>query len=396
MVEHPASDTKRLSILGATGTIGLNTADLIRQNKSAFEIISLTGNNNVQQLAALAKEFGAKFIATANPEKYQDLKNELAGTGIPCAAGTDAIIEAASMETDICMAAIVGVAGLAPTLKALEAAKRVALANKECLVSAGELFMNTTKKYGTELLPVDSEHSAAFQCLAAEQMGNIAKLTLTASGGPFLRLTQEQLQNVTVKQALKHPNWDMGAKISIDSATLMNKGLELIEAKYLFNLSADQLDMVIHPQSIIHCLVSCIDGSVLAQLSDPDMKVPIAYSLAWPHRIKTPIDPIDLAQIGQLTFEHADKSRFPCLRLADEALSNIKVLGPVLNAANEIAVAAFLNEQIPFTAIPEIIESAMEQVQKSMKNHIDNNLNSILQIDQETRDVALKLLNSHE
>ena len=383
---------KTISILGATGTIGQNTLDIIRRNKDNFHLIALTGHKNIELLAKQAIEFGAEFVATACENKYEELKQALKGTEIQFGAGETAILEAASRPVDISMAAIVGVAGLKPTLKSLEVAKLVALANKECLVSAGDLFMQAAKQHQTTLIPVDSEHSAAFQCLAGHQISEISKLTLTASGGPFRNFTKEQLQTVSKEQALKHPNWEMGAKITIDSATLMNKGLELIEAKYLFDLKANQVDMVVHPQSIIHCLVSFFDGSVLAQLSEPDMRVPIAYSLSWPKRMKTPIKPVDLVEISNMDFEAGDEERFPCLKLARQVMESDEFNGPALNAANEVAVEAFLSNKCSYVQIPQIIEKVLEKIQSELKHTDRFSINDILKIDNQARYMALNLL----
>ncbi|GAA6212185.1 1-deoxy-D-xylulose-5-phosphate reductoisomerase [Hyphomicrobiales bacterium 4NK60-0047b] len=383
---------KSVSILGATGTIGQNTLDLIRRNKEKFQVVAITGNHNIQLLAKQAIELQVDFVATACEEKYDELKEALAGTNIQCGAGEQTIIEAASIPVDICMAAIVGVAGLKPTLKALENSKLVALANKECLVSAGDLFMQSAKQHQTTLIPVDSEHSAAFQCLAGHQISDISKLTLTASGGPFRTLTMDQLKHVSKEQALKHPNWEMGAKITIDSATLMNKGLELIEAKHLFSLKANQVDMVVHPQSIIHCLVSFFDGSVLAQLSEPDMRVPIAYSLSWPQRMKTPIEPINLVEISKMDFEAGDEVRFPCLKLARQVMESEAFNGPALNAANEIAVDAFLKNNCSYIEIPQIIEKVLEKIQNELTSTDRFCVNDILRIDQLARTMASNLL----
>ncbi len=383
---------KSVSILGATGTIGQNTLDLIRRNKEKFQVVAITGNQNIKELVKQAIEFQVEFVATACEEKYHDLKEALAETNIQCAAGEQAIIDAATRPVDICMAAIVGVAGLKPTLKALESSKLVALANKECLVSAGDLFMQFAKHHQTKLIPVDSEHSAAFQCLSGHQISEITKLTLTASGGPFRSFSKQQLQNVTKEQALKHPNWEMGAKITIDSATLMNKGLELIEAKHLFSLKASQIDMVVHPQSIIHCLVSFFDGSVLAQLSEPDMRVPIAYSLSWPKRMKTPIEPINLVEISKMDFEAGDEERFPCLKLARQVMETETFNGPALNAANEIAVDAFLSDKCSYIQIPQIIEDVLDKMQNELKTIDRFCINDILQTDKLARNMALNLL----
>lgn len=383
---------KYITILGSTGTIGQNTLDLISRNREKFSVIAMTGNHNIDLLAKQAIEFNAKFVATAATDQYQNLKNALSGTGIECAAGEEAILEAATRPVDLTMAAIVGVAGLKPTLKALESCKTLALANKECLVSAGQIFMKKTRKFGVNLIPVDSEHSAAFQCLNGQDQNTISKLTLTASGGPFRTLTSDQLLTVTRDQALKHPNWEMGAKISIDSATMMNKGLELIEARYLFDLKAEQIDMVIHPQSIIHCLVSFMDGSMIAQLSEPDMRIPIAYSLSWPERMETPIAAVNLADLGQMTFEPGDETRFPCLRLAREVLENDDQSAPVLNAANEIAVDAFLKDRCSFRDIPQLIESVLEKMRPGLSRTANPDLNDILDIDAQTRQISLEYL----
>ncbi len=391
-IETSTGAPKRVSILGASGSVGQNTLDLIRRNRDDFRITALTGNNNIEQLAADAIEFNASFVATATEGKYSALKAALGNSGIECGAGESAIDEAACRTADICMAAIVGVAGLRPTLKAIEQTPVIALANKECLVTAGDLFMKRAADRGTHVIPVDSEHSGAFQCLIAESPENIASVTLTASGGPFRNHSLVDLQSVRKQEALNHPNWEMGAKITIDSATLMNKGLEMIEASHLFQLKANQVNMLIHPQSVIHCLVTCKDGSTLAQLSAPDMRVPISYSLAWPRRMATPLDAIDLAAIGQLTFEPGDEIRFPCLRLAREVLEASNIDGPALNAANEVAVSAFLDERCGFMAIPEIVEEVIDRMQASASKPDHHDLNDIMQLDREARRLALELL----
>ena len=348
-LNHPVPENKRtISILGSTGTIGCNTLDLISRNCESFEIKALTGNHNVKLLAEQATKHNAKLAVVADETKYLELKSALSGRNIEIAAGQEALIHAASIEVDLVMASIMGTAGLQPTLKAVKSSKCIALANKECLVSAGELFAKEVQKAGTVLLPVDSEHSAAFQAIAGHPKDKIDKMILTASGGPFRQWSLEELSKATLSQALKHPNWSMGRKITIDSATLMNKGLELIEAWHLFPVSVDQLDVLVHPQSIVHCLVSYTDGSVMAQLSSPDMRTPIAYSLAWPERMSSPTKKLDLAELGQLTFEKPDETRFPALRIAKEVLKSDNIQGPILNAANEVAVEAFLNEQIKF------------------------------------------------
>lgn len=391
-IQHNQAEPKRVTILGASGSVGQNTLDLIRRNRDEFHITALTGNNNIEQLAADAIEFGAEFVATASEDHYKNLKDALGSSGIECAAGESAIEEAAVRQADICMAAIVGVAGLRPTLRAIEQTPVIALANKECLVTAGDLFMKRAEDRGAHVIPVDSEHSGAFQCLIAEAPDNIASVTLTASGGPFRNHSLSDLQSVCREEALQHPNWEMGAKITIDSATMMNKGLEMIEASHLFGLKAHQVNMLIHPQSVVHCLVTCKDGSTLAQLSAPDMRVPISYSLAWPKRMATPLAAIDLAAIGQLTFEPGDEIRFPCLRLAREVLEASNVNGPALNAANEVAVSAFLAERCGFMAIPEIVESVIDKMQASASQPDRHDLDDIMQLDREARRLALEMV----
>lgn len=391
-IQHNHAEPKRVTILGASGSVGQNTLDLIRRNREGFHIAALTGNNNIEQLAADAIEFGAAFVATASDDHYSALKDALGTSGIECGAGESAVEEAATRQADICMAAIVGVAGLRPTLKAIEQTPVIALANKECLVTAGDLFMKRALDRGTQVIPVDSEHSGAFQCLIAESPENIASVTLTASGGPFRNHSLTDLQSVGREEALQHPNWDMGAKITIDSATMMNKGLEMIEASHLFGLKAHQVNMLIHPQSVVHCLVTCKDGSTLAQLSAPDMRVPISYSLAWPKRMATPLEAIDLAAIGQLTFEPGDEIRFPCLRLAREVLEASNIDGPALNAANEVAVSAFLEERCGFMAIPEIVESVIDKMHASTSQPDRHDLDDIMQLDREARRLALEMV----
>lgn len=355
----PMTEPRRLSILGATGSIGTTTLSLIRQHRERYAIESLTAQENVEALIALAREFRPAFAVIGNPAHAQALREGLAGTGIATAAGPQALVEAAARPADWTMAAIIGIAGLRPALAAAKRGGVLALANKESLVAAGELFMKECRTHGTILLPVDSEHNAVFQ-LTERASTTPARITLTASGGPFLHYTAEQLACVTPQQAVKHPNWSMGAKISVDSATLMNKGLELIEAHHLFGLAADQLDALVHPQSIIHCLVHYEDGAVLAQLSHPDMAVPIAYTLAWPERMATKARPLDLATIGSLIFEAPDERRFPCLRLALEAMRTGGTAPLILNTANEVAVARFLGGACGFMDIPRLIESALE------------------------------------
>jgi 1-deoxy-D-xylulose-5-phosphate reductoisomerase len=351
--------TRSVSIFGATGSVGLSTLDLIRQHRSKYRVVALTANGNAAAIAQLAREFDAELAVVANETAYADLKDALAGSGIEAAAGADALVEAARRNADWTMASIVGCAGLPSTMAAIEAGKTVALANKEALVSAGALMMAAVRRSGATLLPVDSEHNAIFQCLSGGNIDHVRKITLTASGGPFRSFSLEEMRGVTPAQAVAHPNWDMGAKISIDSATMMNKGLELIEAYHLFPVGLDKIDILVHPQSVIHSMVEYVDCSTLAQLGSPDMRIPIASALAWPERIMTTSKPLDLATIGQLTFEQPDIMRFPALRLARAAIAEGGAKPAILNAANEIAVAAFLAGQITFLEIAALVEATL-------------------------------------
>jgi len=351
--------TRSISIFGATGSVGLSTLDLVRQHRDSFRVVALTANGNAAKLAALAKEFDADLAVVAEEDAYPALKAALAGTRTEAAAGADALVAAARRDVDWTMASIVGCAGLPPTMAAIEQGRTVALANKEALVSAGDLMMAAVERSGATLLPVDSEHNAIFQCLAGGKLEQVRKITLTASGGPFRSLSYDAMRYVTPAQAVAHPNWDMGAKISVDSATMMNKGLELIEAYHLFPVGLDRLDILVHPQSVIHSMVEYQDCSTLAQLGSPDMRIPIASALAWPERIATTCQPLDLATLGQLTFEAPDLVRFPALRLARAAISEGGAKPAILNAANEVAVAAFLKEQIAFLDIATLVEQTL-------------------------------------
>ena len=351
---------RTLSIFGATGSVGLSTLDLVRQHRDAYRIIALTANSNAGELAKLAIEFDAEIAVVADDAAYPALKAALAGTNITAAAGEDALIAAAQMGADWTMAAIVGCAGLKPTLSAIEQGKTVALANKEALVSAGAMMMAAIARTGATLLPVDSEHNAIFQCLSGGRIDQVRKITLTASGGPFRTFSLDQMRGVTPEQAVAHPNWDMGAKISVDSATMFNKGLELIEAHHLFPVGLDKIDILFHPQSVIHSMVEFVDRSTLAQLGSPDMRIPIASALAWPNRIATNCAPLDLAKIGSLSFEAPDMERFPALRLCRAAIQEGGAKPAILNAANEIAVAAFLDRRIGFLDIAAIVESVID------------------------------------
>jgi 1-deoxy-D-xylulose-5-phosphate reductoisomerase len=354
----------RLTVLGATGSIGTSTLDLVARAPERFEIVALTAQSNARELALLARRHRAKLAVIGDDRLLGELRDALAGSGIEAAAGVDALVEAALKPADCVMAAIVGAAGLRPTFAAATQGGRIALANKECLVSAGHVFTAEIARSGAELLPVDSEHSAAFQALAGAEPSSIEKIVLTASGGPFRTWTREALEQATPEQALKHPNWSMGAKVTIDSATLMNKGLELIEAFHLFPVSAEALDCVVHPQSIVHCLVSYVDGSVLAQLAAPDMRTPIAVALAWPKRMTAPTEKLDLARLGSLTFEAPDEVRFPALRVARAALRRGDTAPAVLNAANEIAVKAFLDGRLKFLSIAALVEATLEEAER--------------------------------
>ena len=352
---------RKVSILGATGSVGCSTLDLIERSPDRFEVVALTAAVNVEALADAARRTGAKLAVIADDQWLSELEARLAGTGCRAAAGEAALVEAASGEADWVMAAIVGCAGLVPVMAAIEAGKTVALANKEALVTAGALMTEAAANAGATLLPVDSEHNAIFQCLAGSSKEDVSRLILTASGGPFREFSDEQMRSATPAQAVAHPNWSMGAKISVDSATLMNKGLELIEAHHLFGLPSERIDILIHPQSVIHSLVDFVDGSVLAQLGSPDMRIPIAYALAWPERIATPATRLDLAAIGSLTFEAPDPQRFPALRLAREALEAGGAAPTVLNAANEVAVESFLAGRIGFADIVPLVAEALDR-----------------------------------
>ncbi|UVI38555.1 1-deoxy-D-xylulose-5-phosphate reductoisomerase [Qipengyuania spongiae] len=349
--------TRSISVLGATGSIGASTLDLVRRNRADWRVVALTANCRADALAKLAREFGAEIAVVADETCLDDLRAALAGSGIEAAGGRAALVEAAAREADLTVAAIVGCAGLAPVMAAVERGGTIALANKEALVSAGDVLTAAVERHGATLLPTDSEHNAIFQCLAGNDIADVRSITLTASGGPLR--TVADLSAVTPAQAVAHPNWDMGAKISVDSATMMNKGLELIEAFHLFPVGLDRLKIVVHPQSVIHSMVEYRDGSTLAQLGPSDMRVPIASCLAWPERMDTPCAPLDLAAMGELTFFAPDEARFPATRLAREALEAGGAAPAVLNAANEIAVAAFLDGQIAFTRIAAVVEDTL-------------------------------------
>jgi len=351
---------RKIAILGATGSVGTSTLDLVERNPERFEVVAVTAATNSEALADIARRTGAVLAVVSDEARLPDLAERLAGSGCRAAAGADALIEAAAGEAELVIAAIVGCAGLRPVMAAVEAGRTVALANKEALVTAGALMTEAATRSGATLLPVDSEHNAIFQCLACGRKEDVAKIVLTASGGPFRTASAAAMREATPAEAVAHPNWSMGAKISVDSATMMNKGLELIEAHYLFGLPADRIDILIHPQSVVHSLVEFVDGSVLAQLGSPDMRIPIAYALAWPERIATPAQRLDLAAVARLDFEAPDFARFPALRLAREALLAGGSAPIVLNAANEVAVDAFLRGHIPFTGIARGVADVLD------------------------------------
>ena len=388
----PAVVRKRVSVLGATGSVGTSTLDLIGRNPHLFEVVALTAHNNVEALAELALRHRAAVAVVAEESRYGALKERLSGSGIEVAAGAAALLAAAVRPADCVMAGISGAAGLRPTLAAVSQGRRVALANKECLVLAGEIFMNAVRQAGTELVPVDSEHSAVFQLIAGADPASIERIVLTASGGPFRTWSLEELAHATPQQALCHPNWTMGRKITIDSATLMNKGLELIEAYHLFPVEPGQLEVVVHPQSIVHALVAYRDGSMLAQLASPDMRTPIALSLSWPGRMEAPTKRLDLVEIGQLSFERPDERRFRALGLARQAMQQGGTAPAVLSAANEIAVEAFLAGRLGFLQIAQLVAETLELAEGQGVLGNAQDLSAVLAADATARKLALNLL----
>ena len=383
-VARPREAPRRLSVLGATGSIGCSTLDLVARSQGAFQVEALTAHRNVAQLAAAARASQAALAVIGDAGLYRELKNELAGSGTAVAAGASGLEEAALRPSDIVLAAIVGAAGLAPTMAAVRRGVTVALANKESLVCAGELLLDEVRRSGGTLLPVDSEHSAIFQVFDFQQPETVERIVLTCSGGPFRGFSHEAMRRVSPAQACAHPTWEMGAKISVDSATLMNKGLELIEAYHLFPLEERQIDVIIHPQSVIHSMVEYVDGSVLAQLGTPDMRTPIAYALAWPRRMATPATRLDLVKTAQLTFEAPDLARFPALALARDALRQGGAAPIVLNAANEIAVHAFLAGRIGFLEIAQVVERSLAKLPLAAPLALDD----VYQIDAAARAAA--------
>jgi len=389
---EPSLLPRTVTLLGATGSIGSSTIDLLRRDPARYRVEAVTAHRDAQGLARLARELGARFAVVADASAYSELKSALAGSRIEAAAGEAAVVEAAQRPADWVMAAITGAASLAPTLAAADRGATVALANKECLVCAGALFMRRAAARGATILPVDSEHNAIFQALGAGRREDVRRIVLTASGGPFRTWPLDAIRKVTVEQALKHPTWSMGPKVTIDSATLMNKGLELIEAHHLFALRPDELDVVVHPQSIIHGLVEFRDGSVIAQLGAPDMRIPIANCLAWPVRMATPAARLDLAQVSMLSFEEPDLVRFPALAIARRALAAGGAAPTVLNAANEVAVREFVDRRLGFAGIAALVEATLEAAERRGGTAEPQSVEEALAIDHNARRLAAALL----
>jgi 1-deoxy-D-xylulose-5-phosphate reductoisomerase len=379
---------RSITILGATGSIGTSTLDLVLRNAAQFEVVALTAQSDVAGLAKAARAVNARHAVIGDEARLPELRAALAGTPTTVAGGKESITEAAQMGADYTMCAIVGCAGLQPVMAALAGGKTVALANKEALVSAGDLMIAAGRSAGATLLPVDSEHNAIFQCLAGNSVIAVSRIILTASGGPFRTLSRAEMARLTPAQAVKHPNWTMGAKISVDSATMMNKGLELIEAHHLFPTDASKFEILVHPQSIVHSMVEYVDGSVLAQLGTPDMRTPIAHTLAWPERMVSPSPPLNLAEIGRLDFEAPDPERFPALRLARAALDAGGAAPAILNAANEVAVAAFLAGTIGFLDIAARVEAVLARLTPVAPQSLED----VLAIDAEARHTAHDLI----
>ncbi len=383
---------RRLALFGATGSVGQSTLDLVRRAGDDWRVTVLTANSDVAALARLAREFRPDIAVIADAGRHGELKDALAGAGVEAAAGAEALVEAARRPTDLVMAAIVGSAGLAPTMAALEAGHDVALANKEALVSAGDLMIAAAHASGATILPVDSEHNAIFQCLAGGRIDQVRRIILTASGGPFRTMSAADMARVTPAQAVAHPNWSMGAKISVDSATMMNKGLELIEADRLFPVGLDRIEILIHPQSVIHSLVEYVDCSTLAQLGSPDMRIPIGSALAWPERMATPCAPLDLASIARLDFEAPDEVRFPATALCRAAATEGGARPAQLNAANEVAVAAFLAGRLSFPAIVDTVQRVLDASAPAAPA----TLHDIFSVDAASRAAAQRFVDQYE
>lgn len=383
---------RTVTLLGATGSIGSSTVDLLRRDRVQYRVEAVTANRNAAALAQLAREFDARFAAIADVSAYGELKEALSGTGIKVAAGEAGLLEAAQRPADWVMAAISGASGLGPTLAAAERGATVALANKECLVCAGGLFMRRAAAAGATVLPVDSEHNAVFQALGAGRREDVRRVILTASGGPFRTWSAAALRQASLAEALRHPNWSMGPKVTIDSATLMNKGLELIEAHHLFALASAEIDVLVHPQSVVHGLVEFSDGSVVAQLGAPDMRIPIAHCLAWPVRLAGPAPRLDLAKLASLTFEEPDLERFPALGLARRALEEGGAAPTILNAANEVAVEAFVSGRIGFQGIAALVEATLDAAAREQGLREPQTIEEALAVDHIARSLAAGLL----
>jgi 1-deoxy-D-xylulose-5-phosphate reductoisomerase len=390
--KQPANAERSVTLLGATGSVGASTVDLLKREGKRYRVEAVSANKSSAALAALARQLGARFAAVGDPACYGDLKDALAGTGIEVGAGESGLIEAAERPAEWVLGAITGAAGLKPTLAAADRGAIVALANKETLVCAGDLFMRRAAAAGATILPVDSEHNALFQAMSGSRREDVRRVILTASGGPFRTTSADAIRVATVEQALKHPNWSMGPKITIDSATLMNKGLEVIEAHHLYSLPSDQIDVLVHPQSIVHSLVEFCDGSMIAQLGSPDMRIPIAYCLAWPGRIMGPAPRLDLARAATLSFEEPDLARFPALALARRALEAGGAAPTVLNAANEVAVAEFLARRLNFAGISALVEATLEAAMSRNWTSEPKSVEDALSIDHNARLLARDLL----
>lgn len=385
---------RRLAVLGATGTVGRNTLDVVRAHRDRFIVEAVTANRNADALAVLARDSGAKRAIVADEGALPALRDALSGSGIAAEAGEEALLAAVDAPVDTIMAAIVGTAGLPATLRAVERGITVALANKECLVAAGAVMTAAAERSGARIMPVDSEHSAIFQALGNRPVESVTEVTLTASGGPFREFSQEQMAGITPEQAVKHPRWTMGQKISVDSATLMNKGLELIEAAHLFPFARDRLSVLVHPQSIVHGFVSFADGSVLAELGTPDMRTPIAVALAWPETFPVAVERLALADIARLDFELPDRQRFPALAVAESALQSGAAACVVLNAANEVAVAAFLARRLAFLQIATIVDKTISHLLGRVSAGTVETLDGVLALDGDARQVAGELIDN--
>ncbi len=386
------STVRTVTILGATGSVGMSTVDLLKRGGDKYRVEAVTAHKNAKELAQIARDLNARFAVVADPSAYGELKDALSGTNIQAASGPEALIEAAERPAEWVMAAVSGSVGLKPTLAAAKRGATVALANKECLVCAGGVFMRAAAAHGATVLPVDSEHNAVFQALTAGPREDVSRIVITASGGPFRTWTREQMRGAKLEQALKHPNWSMGPKITIDSATMFNKVLELVEAHHLFAVEPDKLAVLVHPQSIIHGMVEYRDGSVIAHLGSPDMRIPIAHCLAWPVRIDGPAAKLDLAKIGTLSFEAPDLERFPSLRLGRQAIETGGAAPTILNAANEVAVASFIGGKIGFGGIAELVEATLEAAERRNATAEPQDIDEALAVDHMARSLAHDLL----